>query len=272
MQKYGIIGHPLGHTMSPALHNWGFALKGISAIYGPWPTEPHELPALMERFRNEPIEGLSVTIPHKEAVGEYADVITDAAKGAGAVNTLYRQNERIIATNTDINGIADPIKARNLKITTALILGAGGAARAAIYALQQLGIKNIFITNRTEERAQELADEFSIHSLNWEKRAEIDFDLLINSTPLGMSGNLVALTPWPEEKTLPKDATVFDLVYNPLETRFLSFAKKCGCNTISGLEMFIYQGLEQFRLWTGVELDATKARQLIEKQLKSTPQ
>ncbi|XPV76063.1 MAG: shikimate dehydrogenase [Desulfovibrio sp.] len=267
MKKYGIIGHPLGHTMSPTLHNWGFATKSIQATYGPWPTTPEELPAFMERFRNEPIHGLSITIPHKEAVGEYADELTEAAKNAGAVNTLYRRGDKIIATNTDINGISDPVKARALDIQSALILGAGGAARAAVYAMKEMGVSHIYISNRTESRAQELADEFHINLTPWNDRANLSFDLLINSTPLGMSGNLEALNPWPEETILPANAYIFDLVYNPMETQLLKFAKRCGCKTISGLEMFIYQGLEQFRLWTGEELDAQKARELIEAKL-----
>lgn len=268
MKQYGIIGHPLGHTMSPTLHNWGFRQLGLEARYDAWPTTPDELPAFMERFRTEPIMGLSVTIPHKRSVMDFVDEATYRAKVVGAVNTLYWQDGRIIGENTDVIGVVEPLRSHAREITTGLVLGAGGAARAAVAALKELKAKNIYVINRTRFKAESLAHDFGVKVADWDDRQDVDADVIINSTPLGMSGSLEDGSPM-DASMLKSSTIVYDLVYNPLQTKLLREAEAAGARTIQGLEMFVHQGLEQFRLWTGEQLDPTRARELLLNALKS---
>lgn len=265
MQKFGIIGHPLGHTMSPILHNWGFKKCNLDAHYKTWPTEPEAVPAFMKRFRDEKIGGLSVTIPHKQTVMEYVDELAERAKTVGAVNTLYWNGKKLMGDNTDVAGVLGPIRMRDLHPTSALILGAGGASRAAVAACIELKVQSIAITNRTLSKAEELAKEFNIDVVAWDVRSKTKPDILINSTPLGMQGDMESMTPW--DTNFKDIQLVFDLVYNPLQTRLLAEATREGCETIQGLEMFLYQGLEQFKLWAGKELDPEEARELLLKEL-----
>lgn len=267
-KRYGIIGHPLGHSLSPALHNWGFTSQGLDAVYEAWDTPPQALAAFVDRVRAENIQGVSVTIPHKRAVMPLLDRVATTARAVGAVNTLcWDEHGRLKGTNTDVAGCLEPLRRLVHTPDTALVLGAGGAARAAIAALNQLGTAWVGVSNRSMEKAQELAVEFSVHAVAWEERHQHPCQVLVNATPLGMSGSLAGQNPWPL-KALPQDTAVFDLVYNPLETPLLAMARACGCATISGLEMFLHQGLKQFRLWTGIDLDPDAARELLLQRLQ----
>lgn len=268
MKQYGIVGHPLGHTLSPTLHNWGFRQLGLESRYDAWPTTPDELPAFMERFRSEPVMGLSVTIPHKRSVMDFVDEVTYRAKLVGAVNTLYWDGQKLMGENTDVIGVVEPLRSHAQQMTTGLVLGAGGAARAAVAGLKELQIDNIFVSNRTRFKAESLAHDFGIRVLDWDDRHRSDADVIINSTPLGMAGDLQDLCPLEPEAIKPS-AIVFDLVYNPLHTELLQRAQEAGARTIQGLEMFMHQGLEQFRLWTGHGLDPESARELLLQELQN---
>jgi shikimate dehydrogenase len=259
---FGIIGWPLGHTMSPTLHNWGFGELDIDATYQAWPLETENVAAFMDRVRAEPLTGISVTIPHKQTVMDYLDHLTDRAKAVGAVNTLYWNGNKLCGENTDVIGMVSPLKKLETLPDSAMILGAGGAARAAVVGLQEMGIGNIFISNRTQEKGEAIAAAFSIKSVAWNKRMNESPSLIINTTPLGMSGSMEGLTPWNAD-WFPEKSIAYDLVYNPLETCFLKEAKAAGCKTISGLEMFLHQGLAQFKLWTGQEMHEKEARSLL---------
>lgn len=266
IKQYGIIGYPLGHTMSPTLHNWGFEQFGLQAKYEAWPTPPDALDAFMTRFKKENYRGLSVTIPHKLTIMEYVDALTDRAQAVGAVNTLWWDNDTLMGDNTDVAGAVNPLRLKGGQLNSALILGAGGASRAAVAGCKELGIETISISNRTASKAAAIATDFAINTVDWDKRQDETPDLIINSTPLGMQGDLQSQTPWPFSFASTK--IVFDLVYNPLETRLLQEAAQAGCETIQGLEMFVHQGLEQFRLWTGKALDLDGARNLVLEQLR----
>ncbi len=267
MKQYGIIGHPLSHTMSPTLHNWGFEQFCIKANYKAWPVRPKDLPTFMANFRADNLSGLSVTIPHKQAVIPFLDRLTPRAKAIGAVNTLYWDAEMLMGDNTDVAGIVIPVRSLDLDLKYALILGAGGAARAAAAACQELGVLNIGITNRTRSKAETLASDFALKVIDWENRHELNPQLLINTTPLGMSGDLEQLSPY-NASALESEMIIFDLVYNPLDTKLLQDATQAGCTTIQGIEMFLHQGMEQFQLWTGKQLDEKAARALILEKLK----
>lgn len=266
MKKYGIIGWPLGHTLSPTLHNYGFKTCAIDAVYEAWPTQKHELDRIMKRVKTGEIQGMSVTIPHKQDVMNHVDSLTQRAQSVGAVNTIFHRDGKIWGENTDVDGLVTPLKQLEKLPKKAVVLGAGGAARAAVAGLCELGIDHVFICNRTESKAQTIADDFEINCRKWEKRYEIEPDLILNTTPLGMSGDMQDRTPWEQE--FPIGCIVYDIVYNPLETKLLADAKESGCTVIQGLEMFLHQGLAQFRLWTGQELETEAARQVLLDALK----
>ncbi len=260
---YGIVGHPLGHSMSPALHNWAFKDLGIAGEYRAFPVEPSQLAAFMTMVRSLPIAGLSVTIPYKLAVTDYLDEVSPRAQDVGAVNTLYWDGERLLGENTDVLGFLAPLRLLARVPGSALVLGAGGAARAALAGLRELGVPRLLVANRSPERARRLAPDFGATAVPWEARAESGAELVVNTTPLGMKGERQDQNPWPEHAPLSPEQIAYDMVYNPQTTRFLAHAQGCGCRVIDGLEMFIGQGVEQFRLWTGTTFDVQAARRIV---------
>ena len=260
-QIFGIIGHPLGHSMSPALHNWGFGQVGFPGTYCRWPITPEQLPAFMLAVRTLNILGASVTIPHKEAVIPSLDGLGARALTVGAVNTLYWEGDRLMGDNTDVIGFMAPLQAASAPMTSALVLGAGGAARAVLAGLREIGCKNIVLANRSPEAARKMAAEFGATPCPWEHRGDVGAELLVNTTPLGMQGKLMERSPL--ERGLEKFSLVYDLIYNPLQPRLLRDAEQAGCRTLSGLEMFLHQGLAQFRRWTGQEFSVQEGRELL---------
>ncbi len=267
MQRYAVIGHPLGHSLSPLLHNWGFRECGIDAQYEAIPVAPAELTRFMARVRVEPLAGLSVTIPHKQAVMGLLDGVSYAASTLGAVNTVFWKEDRLWGENTDVLGVETPLRGLG-PFHSALVLGAGGAARAVVFALQEMQAPEIFVAARDAGKAEALAEALAAKPVAWEDRARVQARLIVNTTPLGMLGERQDQSPWPADAPLSPAATVFDVVYNPLRTRFLAQAEAAGCRTVSGLEMFLHQGLAQFRLWTGRNLDPDKVRDLLRQALK----
>lgn len=264
MLLFGIIGHPLLHTLSPTLHNWAFGQLGIQASYHVWDTPPDGLPAFMDALSTLPIHGLSVTIPHKEAVMHLVDKLTDNARETGAVNTLFWEGNTLWGDNTDIAGFMTPLTELGLRPGRALILGAGGAARAAVRGLTRDGW-NVTLSARTADRARRLAEAFGAGTVPWEQRHETVPDLLVNTTPLGMSGPFQSLSPWKE--SLRGVSLVYDLVYNPKQTPLLTQALRDGAGALYGLPMFIHQGLAQFKRWTGRSFDSGQASELLDRTL-----
>lgn len=195
------------------------------------------------------IRGVSVTMPHKIAVMDYLDELDIAAKSIGAVNTIVNENGKLKGYNTDFRGVVDPIREIiDVKDREVLILGAGGASRAAIYGLVSSGAK-VSICNRSQDKAFELSEEFGVN-LHFELKDIGKFSAIVNMTSVGMAPNTDSLI---TQEALNADQLVFDAVYNPLETKMLEYARSKGCSCISGIEMLVYQGLEQFRLYTGCE-------------------
>lgn len=264
MLLLGIIGHPLSHTLSPVLHNWAFRELGIKASYHVWDTPPEKLAAFMAALRTLPIHGASVTIPHKETVMPLVDKLTQNARDIGAVNTLYWQDGEVWGDNTDVTGFMAPLLERGTKPGTALVLGAGGAARAAVCGLHRAGWK-VLLSSRTGGRADRLAHSFQAEHVPWTERHSLRPDLLVNTTPLGMSGPFQALSPWKE--SLHGISMVYDLVYNPKETPLLAQAMREGVAVIHGLPMFVNQGLAQFERWTGHRFPLAQAIALLEETL-----
>jgi len=262
MKQYGIIGYPLGHSLSPLIHNRAFADLGVEASYAAWPLAPGELDAFMARMRAEPIAGLSVTIPHKTAVMAYLDGVSGTAKRAGAVNTVYWRDGELLGENTDAPGFCAPLMELPRLPGSALVLGAGGAARAVLAGLAGLGVTNVTLANRNPDKAAALAREFGVQAAPWDARGEIAAELIVNATPLGMAGPGVNETPYPANN-FRSGMIAYDLIYNPGQTRFLREARQAGCASIAGLAMFVEQAAGQFRLWTGLDLPRATTRDLL---------
>ncbi|MFP4212539.1 MAG: shikimate dehydrogenase [Desulfohalobiaceae bacterium] len=262
----GLLGHPVGHSLGPLLHNWALQKQCLPWVYMSWSVPDQELQGFMAALRLLQIAGLSVTIPHKQAVMPYVSTCSLAAQKTGAVNTLYWSQGELCGENTDCAGFAAPLQDLNPGPASALILGSGGAARACIVALQDMGLQSIRVCSRNAQRLRSLEQEFRVLVLPWENRAQAEAELLVNATPLGMSGARQEASPMPAE-SLGSFLWVYDLVYNPLHTRLMQEAAGQGCRAISGLEMFLHQAQAQFRLWSGREFDVQQARQLLLRKL-----
>lgn len=267
----GIIGHPLHHSLSPLLHNTMLAEQGIQAAYHTWPMLEDRLEDFVNAMRTLPIHGVSVTIPHKEAIMDLIDNVSELAAEVGAVNTVLWRNGRLYGANTDVFGFMAPLENLQAVPSSALVMGAGGASRAAIVGLKQLQVKDILISARNLAKSQALAQEMGCTAVPWEERASQNTAILINTTPLGTTGKLQDLSPWPE-KTFPRRCIAYDLVYNPQETTFLRQAREAGCHTISGLEMLLHQGVRQFYLWTGKNMSVRGGRKLLTEALQQHPE
>lgn len=264
---YGVIGWPLGQSLSPLLHNTGFRTLGIPAVYMAWPVTPDQLSLFMDSMRITGIQGLSVTIPHKISVMERLENMSEAAALAGAVNTLFWRDDELCGENTDVTGFLAPLQGMRLDGMDALLLGAGGAAHAAGAALRLSGCRQVRIASPGNRRQYPLAERFGFTGIAWEERYKMPATLVVNATPLGMHGELEGEIPYDFALAPPAgNGYAYDLVYNPLRTRFLADAARAGRRCISGLEMFYGQGNAQFSLWTGQELPAA-ARTALEKAL-----
>ena len=271
MIKLGLTGHPLGHSLSPVIHTAALQSCGLDGSYSLFPVPPDDkqgLEGLLKRVRKGDITGLNVTIPHKQNVMEFLDELTPAAQAIGAVNTIYMRDGKLVGENTDAPGFLSDLK-RFLTTETprhggfnALVLGAGGSARAVVYALLNDGW-TVSLCVRRIEQAQQLADSFAsyhlpitIYSLSsietnlQSLREASNLSLLVNTTPLGMTPN-VDQSPWPENLPLPPDAAIYDLVYNPPETRLVRDARAHGLSATTGLGMLIEQAALAFETWTG---------------------
>lgn len=244
---YGVVGDPLAHSLSPAIMNAAFRRENVNAVY--LALHAKTLKDLLACVKQIPIHGLSVTMPYKEAILPYLDNTDSHTTKIGACNTVVRaQDGKLYGFNTDTSGVVRPLERRlsTLEGAKILVLGAGGAARAAVFGLAERGAE-IFILNRSVEAAKKLARRVHGRSV---KRADLKkyaFDVIINATPVGM-GNKTE-TPLQEKEINAR--YVFDMIYDPFETRLLQLAKQRGAQIISGIEMFVHQAARQFEIWTG---------------------
>jgi len=253
---FGVIGDPIAHSKSPLIHNAAFRKLGIDAVYLPLRIPADLLLTSLKEFDRLKISGYSVTIPHKEGVLQFCDTMSEDTDLIGAANTLIRQDDKWIATNTDAPAALDAIQEGLKKAGTVsdlagrrvLILGAGGVSRAVGYALIQAGAA-VSVTNRSRERGRALAAELECQYVSWENRGAEICDVLINCTSVGMHPNLDE-SPF-EQHWIGDSTLVFDTVYNPEQTLLLKHARERGCPTISGVEMFVRQAAKQFELFTG---------------------
>jgi shikimate dehydrogenase len=289
MYTLGLTGFPLSHSLSPKLHTAALKAAGLEGSYSLFPVDParpDELAALLERVRGGEIHGLNVTIPHKKAVIPLLDKLSETAKAIGAVNTIYAQNGRLIGDNTDAAGfwadlsphLISPKFQRtefrggtNLPLPhfrvskmgedgRGLVLGAGGSARAVVFALKAHGW-DVAVAARRIEQAQALLTEFGLQAAQSLDSQTTGFDLLVNTTPLGMTPNIETCA-W--DWGFPPRAFVYDLVYNPPETLLMKRARAAGLQTSNGLGMLIEQAALAFELWTGHKADRTAMKMNLE--------
>jgi shikimate dehydrogenase len=254
----GVIGNPIAHSKSPILHGHWLKKDQIPGFYVPLLVEEAKLERLLGVLPELGFRGVNVTIPHKEAVLKLAKTVSDAARSIGAANTLtFDDTGQIHADNTDWSGFLDNIKSNapnwSAKDGPALVLGAGGAARAIVYALLHEGAKNILISNRTRARAEQLNSDFAdkLTVVNWDDvSGEIpDLNLLVNTTSLGMTGQPPLTVDF---KQITAGTLVTDIVYAPLETELLRQARLQGAQTVDGLGMLLHQAAPGFCKWFGV--------------------
>ena len=245
---YGIIGNPVAHSLSPGMHNSAFEALGLNKVYVPFPAA--DAGSALDACRALNIRGLSVTIPHKEAVLAHLNSIDPVAEKIGAVNTLVFDGEKNIhGLNTDWIGankaLTDKIDLKGKRI---LLLGAGGSARAIGFGLMEAGAQ-VIVASRTQSRLETLANILRCDSLPLAEIDSVQADVLVNATAVGMKllGD-VSLVP---SACLANFQVVMDIVYSPLETKLLREAKAAGCEVINGLSMLLYQGVAQFEAWTG---------------------
>lgn len=259
-QLYGIIGYPLGHSLSPLLHTAAFRALDIPAVHVAWPVEPGRLADFMAAFRLLGLRGLSVTIPHKEAIMPLLDEVSDRAKKVGAVNLVYWREGRVVGDNTDVIGFMGPLG--DEKPRRALVLGTGGAAKSAIAGLAELGWRDVTVAYRSRPLPGAYAARFGLKQAPWAERGQVAADLVVNATPLGMQGPLAGETPYPAQWLAPGGGLAYDIVYTPFTTRFLREAAAAGWRAVGGQAMFLGQAEAQFKAWTGRGLPAA-ARELV---------
>lgn len=261
-QLVGLIGWPTRHSLSPIMHNAAFSNLGINWSYVPLPVQPGRIKGAISGLLALGFRGANVTIPHKQAVIPFLHKLSPEAKAIGAVNTIVvEKNGTLVGHNTDSSGFIASLRQSEFEPQgkEAIVIGAGGSARAAVYGLLAAGTKRITVLNRTLAQAEGLISAFVDERLHAEKlssgtliKAAGDGDLLVNATPAGMWPNIDGSI-WPDNVPVPRHLTVFDLVYNPVETHLLQQASVSGARAISGLEMLLFQGAAAFALWTGKE-------------------
>ncbi len=278
----GLIGHPIKHSYSPFIHNVAAQLKNIDYIYLPFDVVADNLANALKGVVAFGFSGLNVTIPHKEKIIKYLDDLSEEAAMIGAVNTIVNEHGKLKGYNTDINGILESLtEFKDLIIGSKVcVIGAGGGARAVIYTLiRHFKPEQITIINRTIQRADTLHNYFS-EKMRFDNLKTADLfppelietfhssKLIVNSTPVGMFPD-VDDSPTNLKESFHKDQLVFDMIYNPTETKLLNLAKQQGAATLGGLKMLVHQAAKSFELWTGEEPPVEKLSRSLELMITS---
>ncbi|MFP5205584.1 MAG: shikimate dehydrogenase [Acidobacteriota bacterium] len=261
---FGVVGNPIGHSLSPLMHNTAFRRENVNAVM--LPLKAKSVDDLLTVIRDLPLGGVAVTMPFKQEVLPFLANMDPLTARIGACNTLRTGADgKLYGFNTDVAGVLRPLERRmHLKGKRILVIGAGGAARAAIFGLVEQGAE-VFVVNRTHETAVALARKAHAKSLKQETLAKQKFDVILNTTPCGMAGVKQTL---PLKENELNASLVFDMVYNPMETPLLKLAKAKGLATIGGIEMFVQQGARQFEIWTGKPAPEQEMARVVELALR----
>ena len=250
MSKYFVVGNPIDHSLSPRLHNHWLKENNINAIYDKKKTDEKNLKSVISEIKHNKINGINVTVPFKKAVIPYLDELSPEAEQTQSVNTIILSNDNLVGHNTDITGFTKAIKNLNFnfKDKKIFILGAGGVVPSIIFALGRMNVNEIIISNRTRQKADNLKKQFkNLKVTNWGNLP--DFDVVINATSLGLNNEKINL----DFSNIGEKKLFYDVIYNPSLTSFLKIGKKLGNRSENGKLMFVYQALESFKLWHGVE-------------------
>ena len=250
MKKYFVIGNPIDHSLSPKLQNWWLKENNIDAKYDKIKLEDHEIKNFIQTIKEQKIAGCNVTVPFKKKVIPFLDKLSPEAEHTQSVNTIVFENGDLVGHNTDIAGFDSAIRKLNFSVNgkKVLILGAGGVVPSIIFALQNMNVQEIIISNRTKEKAENLKVLFNnIKILEWGNLT--DFHMVINATSLGLNNEKINLN----FLSSGNDRLFYDVIYNPQETQFLKMGKQLGYKTENGKTMFVYQALEAFKLWHRIE-------------------
>ncbi len=247
MKKYLVIGNPIEHSLSPKLHNHWFEKNNINAIYNKKQINEIDIKDIISELRNEKINGINVTVPFKQSIIPFVDELSAEANNAQSVNTIYKENNKVLGHNTDISGfeLAMRGKSYDIKGKKIFILGAGGVVSSIILALKKMGANKIILSNRTKKKAEQLKKTFSdLEIVDWGEIPE--FNMIINATSLGLNKEDEIKLDYAD---LGPNKLFYDVIYNPKQTKFLSKAKQFGNQTENGKMMFIYQAHQAFTLW-----------------------
>ena len=249
-KKYFVIGNPIDHSLSPILHNHWLKENNINAIYDKKKTDKRDLQSIILKIKQKQINGINVTLPFKKTIIPYLDKLSPEAEQTQSVNTIVLDNDNLVGHNTDIPGFAKAIKNLNFNIKgkKVLILGAGGVVPSIIFALSRMNVNEIIISNRTRQKADDLKNQFkTLKVIDWGKLP--NFDIIINATSLGLNSEEITL----DFSNVGEKKLFYDVIYNPSLTNFLKIGKNLGNRSENGKLMFVYQALESFKLWHGVE-------------------
>ena len=277
---YGVVADPVAHSLSPVVHNAAIAAAGIDAVYVPFRVPAEQFDEFMSSASRWPLAGLSVTIPHKEAALRHCQRQDELVQAIRAVNTLSFGPQGVAAHNTDAAAAIESldaaiaeqehlVNASGMPVKTALVLGAGGAARAVAFGLKRKGI-DVTVAGRTLERAERIGAEVGCKAVGWNARYRLPYDCVVNATPVGMHPN-VDETPYEKEHLRPY-MIVFDTVYNPESTLLVKEARATGCRTVTGVDMFVRQAAIQFRIWHGIEPPLQLMRDALKRATSSAKQ
>ena len=277
--KFGIIGYPLGHSLSSVMHQAALKALDLDGEYNALETEPEDLVDRIKMLKRENYFGFNVTIPHKVPISLFLSKVDEYANLAGSVNTVkILEDKTLEGFNTDIYGFIEPIKNLDLKDKKAAILGTGGAARGVVVGLKSLGVsqidfytRNIVDSHAAIEGFRKKFPEIKINLVQNEFLNTISmYSIVVNTTPLGMKGKYADVSPLSEKivKTLPYDGLIYDIVYNPIKTELIKYAEKNGKKYIGGLDMLVYQVARAFEIWTG-ELRRLKNYWIVSLNFKS---
>ena len=247
MKKYLVIGNPVEHSLSPKLHNHWIKKNNIDAVYDKKQINEADIKEIISEVRNGKIDGINVTVPFKKSVIPFIDELSSVANQTQSVNTIYKENNKILGHNTDVSGFELAIRGRgyDIKNKKLFILGAGGVVPSIILALRKMGAAKIILSNRTKKKAEELKKNFSdLEIIDWGETPE--FNIIINATSLGLNqDDEIKL----DYASLGSNKLFYDVIYNPKQTKFLSKAKKFENQTENGKMMFIYQAHQAFTIW-----------------------
>ena len=253
MKKYLVIGNPIEHSLSPKLHNYWFKKNNINAVYEKKQLNKSDIKSVISGVRNGEIDGINVTIPFKKEIIPFLDQLTPVAEEVCAVNTIYKENNKVIGHNTDVAGFELAIRRINydIKNKKVFILGAGGVVSAIILALKKMKVLKIILSNRTKQKTENFKKIYTdIEIIDWGQIP--DFDMIINATSLGLkSGDEIKL----DYANIGSNKLFYDVIYNPKQTNFLLKAKKFGNKVENGKMMFIYQAHQAFTIWHKIIVD-----------------